>query len=185
MLAQIRLSLVRMAEFLDAEEAPPAFEVEESDVGVTIEADFAWEAAVEEAGRDFAASKPKTPGRFARRRARKALEKAEGNPKDTEEQEQEQEKEKDADAETITEAPDIKAKDATPFALRDIKMQIKKGEFVAIVGRVASGTLCAANEGHKLTVFDAQAKRVCCRLWLEVRLCWLTAGCGTEIDSQR
>ncbi|EJD45474.1 cadmium ion transporter [Auricularia subglabra TFB-10046 SS5] len=136
-LAQARASVIRMAKFLDAEEAPPPFEVhKDGDVAVDIDGDFAWEEDVEEEDtrktkKDKEKDKEKdvTPkqGFFARFKlgAKKA-------PKG-------KEKETDADAETIAGEDLEKKKASEPFAIRDLKLQVHKGEFIAIVGRVGAG----------------------------------------------
>ncbi|EJD40251.1 cadmium ion transporter [Auricularia subglabra TFB-10046 SS5] len=135
-LAQARASVIRMATFLDAEEAPPPFEVhKDSDVAVDIDGDFAWEEDVEEEDprkkekdktKDYA--KEKDAKGFFSRFGLGGKKRSKGK-----------EKEKDADAETIAGEDAEKKKTSEPFAIRDLRLQVHKGEFVAIVGSVGAG----------------------------------------------
>ncbi|KZW01126.1 hypothetical protein EXIGLDRAFT_719505 [Exidia glandulosa HHB12029] len=119
-LAQSFASLKRMAKFISAEEAPAPFPVKpEGDIAIDIDGDFAWE---EDAAEESTA-KPSDKGKKEKNRKSVGA--------------KEKEKAKDA-GESEEKAPESVPK-AAPFALTDLRLQIQRGAFVAIVGRVGSG----------------------------------------------
>lgn len=129
MLAQARASIARMAKFADAEEAPPPFALKaDGDVAINVDGDFAWEEEVAE--EDDGGKKDKAKGKTsAKPRLGARIVTALGrHPKAETAEKKDEESEK----------AEVKAK-AEPFALKDLRFQVRKGEFVAIVGRVGSG----------------------------------------------
>ncbi|KAH7104385.1 cadmium ion transporter [Auriculariales sp. MPI-PUGE-AT-0066] len=140
-LAQTRLSLDRMNEFLEAEEAPPAFDIDDSgNLAVSMKsADFAWEALTEDASDEAAGAKPKEKEKATATPAQSGFFERLTGKKTTKPLSAEERKDTDTDATTTIEDEKPNTSDAAPFSLRDIDLQIHRGDFVAVVGRVASG----------------------------------------------
>ena len=114
------VAIRRISAFLRAEELAVPYTIDpKSDVALDVDGDFTWEEVRKE---DAGAAKDPATKATAGNDAAPTLPTT--APPDDQAQEKEQEKEKPPDK---------------PFELKDLKLRIPKGAFVAIVGRVGSG----------------------------------------------
>jgi ATP-binding cassette subfamily C (CFTR/MRP) protein 1 len=119
-LAEARVAAARIAAFLGAEERQAPHAVDRAGASaVAIDADFAWEAAANAEGRAEEEKKPAPPRRRFGRRAKRS------------------------EAPVLPAAqPEGEAAGDTaqrPFELKDVRLTVRKGDFVAIIGRIGSG----------------------------------------------
>ena len=135
------VALGRIGKFLTAEELTEAYTVnEESKYAVDVDGDFKWETAFKPSSQDPKPDHEKAKDGLAKEkaapkgRARKSLglfRKKEKGPVLSMTTD-------DVPKEDIKGSEDQKDEEK-PFELTDLKLQIPKGSFVAIVGRVGSG----------------------------------------------
>jgi ATP-binding cassette subfamily C (CFTR/MRP) protein 1 len=120
------VSLGRISEFLVAEELAPPYPIDPSlKYAVDVDADFTWEVSdPAKAGGEDAPKKGKQ-SKEEKAKAKKEKKKKGGTS--------EQPSEEPSHTGTVIAEP------AEIFTLKNIKMQIQPGQFVAIVGRIGSG----------------------------------------------
>jgi ABC-type multidrug transport system fused ATPase/permease subunit len=132
------VSLGRIGQFLTAEELEPAYPIHSNrKFAIDVDADFTWEvsAAAKATGDDR--DKGKGPAAKAEKKKAKQGEKAN--------------KKKKGDTTTNTpgepspSATIITAESNDIFTLKNLKMHIQKGQFVALVGRIGSGKSSVLN----------------------------------------
>ena len=122
------VALQRVGTFLIAEELADPYTVDpESKWGVEVDGDFTWETA---GGPPKEAPPAKGKGPMGKGKP--------GKEKKGKKQEPVLPVAADADAEKA-EGKEKEKEEEKPFELKDLKMRIPKGAFVAIVGRVGSG----------------------------------------------
>jgi ATP-binding cassette subfamily C (CFTR/MRP) protein 1 len=120
-LAEARVAAARIAAFLGAEERQAPHAVDRASASaVAIDAEFAWEAAANAEGKAEEEKKPAPPSR--RQFGRKAK--------------------RSEEPVLPTAQPEGEAAGETaqrPFELKDVRLTVRKGDFVAIIGRIGSG----------------------------------------------
>jgi ATP-binding cassette, subfamily C (CFTR/MRP), member 1 len=137
--ADALVAMQRIGKFLSAEEAPRGYEIDQAaEDALRVDADFAWEVTAKAAGDKFAGA----GGRGGRGGARGGRgggrgAKSDGGrggffsrkkkdaPKTTSEEDKEKDKEKE--------------KEDPPFAMSNVRLQVPRGGFVAVVGKIGSG----------------------------------------------
>ncbi|KAF9562072.1 multidrug resistance-associated ABC transporter [Agrocybe pediades] len=134
-LSDALVSLGRLSEFLTAEELGEPYRIEPSQsLAVKVDASFEWENVVklEAESKDNPQAKIKAAKeKKEQKKKEKAAKKKKVEVPGTETSEK---AEVQAEPGTSPEAPEEK-----PFCLEDLHLEIRKGDFVAIVGRVGSG----------------------------------------------
>ncbi|KAI0701717.1 multidrug resistance-associated ABC transporter [Earliella scabrosa] len=149
--ADAMVALKRISSFLRAEELPVPYTIDPSlDVALDVDGDFTWES-VKKADSD--AAKPEEKGKADDAKATEDKKGAEagkgkeqkkgglfGKKKDAEpvlpSTAQDAEK---AEGKEQEKAEVVDVEEEKPFELKDLKLRVPKGAFVAIVGRVGSG----------------------------------------------
>ena len=131
------VALERIGAFLTAEELEESYTIDhDSKYAIDVEGDFRWEAAAQLSTGEDASKKKEAGGKDSRDNAQdKKSKKKAGKAKQEEAilptamPTGEAEK-----GETTSELPEEK-----PFELNSLKIQVQRGAFVAVVGRVGSG----------------------------------------------
>lgn len=123
------VSLGRVSEFLVAEELAPPYPIDPSrKFAVDIDADFTWEVSDPAKARGDDQTPKGKQSKEAKAKAKK---------------EKKEKKKKNGDSEQPSGEPSqtgtIIADQAEVFTLKNIKMNIPPGQFVAVVGRIGSG----------------------------------------------
>ncbi|RPD65442.1 multidrug resistance-associated ABC transporter [Lentinus tigrinus ALCF2SS1-7] len=127
------VALRRISTFLRAEELAMPYTIDpSSDIALNVDGDFTWEEVRKgNTASKFAHGKHGKGGKDDKAKAKKEKRKSKGKkgepvlPTTASPEDQEKVKEKE--------------KSEQPFELKDLKLQVPKGAFVAIVGRVGSG----------------------------------------------
>jgi ATP-binding cassette, subfamily C (CFTR/MRP), member 1 len=133
------VSLGRIAKFLTAEELEPAYPIDPSrKFAVDVDGDFTWEVSdIAKATTDDKGKGKGGPGANGEKKKGKKEEKAN--------------KKKKGDTNTSTpgepspSATVVTAESNEIFTLKNLKMHIQKGDFVALVGRIGSGKSSVLN----------------------------------------
>jgi ATP-binding cassette subfamily C (CFTR/MRP) protein 1 len=144
------VALDRISKVLLAEEIGDDYPIDpESPFGVDMTGDFTWETVgppsdtPKPKGKGGAGEKKMTPEEEKKKKEEEKKKKAEEKRKKTEEKAKVKRRrhgevdEKSGVDEEEEETPDDGS--PKPFVLRDVKLRVPKGKFVAIVGRVGSG----------------------------------------------
>lgn len=142
--AQGAVSLERFAEFFTAEELQDPYLIDPSaTLALKVDGSFEWDAlpgfAEELARQEKEDDKDDVQKHYAKKKEEAKAKKAEAKRR----KEEEKRKKKGIVAEkTIVPEPDEKESpnaDEKPFCLENLHLEIQRGKFVAIVGRVGSG----------------------------------------------
>jgi len=123
--ADVTVALERISKFLTAEEMDEPYSINDADDGVAldVDGDFEWEST------PAASERLEVSGEHAKATAEKASESKAASKKPSEKS-------------PPTAEESEKAPEEPPFALKDLKLRIKKGAFVGIVGGIGSGKVC-------------------------------------------
>ena len=127
-LSDVLVAVRRVGTFLVAEEMDEPYKtIQGSDFALSLDGDFSWEATTPPGTENKATAQDgkKEKEKKKKREKKKAEEEATSTPVSAEE------------GPAVLEAP-VKEEEV-PFALKDLKLKIQKGAFVAIVGGVGSG----------------------------------------------
>jgi ATP-binding cassette subfamily C (CFTR/MRP) protein 1 len=130
------IALGRISKFLSAEELQDPYEVDETSANaVDVDADFTWEVAAK-AAEESAKTKDAKPGAPGKGSGGADKDKAASSGGRSKRKSKGQEPVLPT---TKPEGEEVQKAEEKPFSLHDVKFTVRKGDFVAIVGRIGSG----------------------------------------------
>ena len=140
------VAAARISKFLTAEELAEPFAIDDRDenkIAVDVDGDFTWETVGKRIEKfeipDVVGGGPGRGGGGRERKQKKVKPKSDKKAKVGKKAFWQK---KSGKEEVLPTTADSDKEEEKPFELKNLKMQISKGSFVAIVGRVGSGKVC-------------------------------------------